>query len=174
MPLAAVSFTDVVVAIHVMAVIAAFGVWFAWPLLPGGTPEAHRARGRILQRLVTPAATVALVLGLYLAGDEGVFGQLWVLVPLVILVALLGLTGAVLTPLERDLAGHAGPGGDAAAYARARTSVQRAIVAGVVLVLVATLFMVTKLGGTRDEGDQDAAAAASRNAVANVSAAPDA
>ncbi len=93
-----------VVAVHVMANLIAFGVWFAWPLLPGETSAAHRARANILRVVVTRAATVALVAGVYLASVAELFGEVWVLVPLVILVALLGVTGAFLVPGEQRLA----------------------------------------------------------------------
>jgi hypothetical protein len=40
----AVTFYDVVLSVHVMAVVAAFGLWFAYPLLvPRGDAAAHRA-----------------------------------------------------------------------------------------------------------------------------------
>ena len=83
-----------------MANFIAFGVWFAWPLLPGETAPAHRARARILRVVVTRAATVALVAGVYLAAVAGIFGKLWVLVPLVIMVGLLGMTGSFLVPVS--------------------------------------------------------------------------
>lgn len=135
----AVSSTDVVVALHVMAVVAAFGIWFAWPLLATGTPEAHEARARAMRVLSERVGALALVSGIYLAVDEGVFGEVWVLVPLAILVVLLGMAGSFVVPRERELA--QGQGGAATA-----AQVDRVVLVGAVLVLVATFFMVTKLG----------------------------
>ncbi len=135
-----------VVAVHVMANLIAFGVWFAWPLLPGETSAAHRARANILRVVVTRAATVALVAGVYLASVAELFGEVWVLVPLVILVALLGVTGAFLVPGEQRLADLADRG-EASEYAALEARVRRAVLAGAALVLVATFLMITKLGG---------------------------
>jgi hypothetical protein len=135
-----------VVAVHVMANLIAFGVWFAWPLLPGGTAATHEARARILRVVVTRAATVALVAGVYLASVAGLFGEVWVLVPLVILVALLGMTGSFLIPSEQRLADLA-DGGETAQYAALNVRVGRVVLAGAGLVLVAVFLMITKLGG---------------------------
>jgi len=140
------TFCSCVVAVHVMANLIAFGVWFAWPLLPGETAAAHRARAKILRVVVTRAATVALVAGVYLASVAGLFREVWVLVPLVILVALLGMTGSFLIPSEDTLADLA-DGGDAAQYAALEARVRGAVLAGAGLVLVAVFLMITKLGG---------------------------
>jgi uncharacterized protein (DUF983 family) len=142
----ALAFYDIVQAVHVMGVIAAFGVWFAWPLLPGGSAGDHRALQRILRVVVTPAATVALLAGVYLASDRGLWSEIWVTIPFLILVVLLGLTGAYLTPRQSELAALA-DAGDTPAYQALSAQVAKVVVAGAVLVLVATFLMVTKLGG---------------------------
>jgi len=129
-----------------MANFIAFGVWFAWPLLPGETAPAHRARARILRVVVTRAATVALVAGVYLAAVAGIFGKVWVLVPLVIMVGLLGMTGSYLVPGELRLADLA-EGGESEQYAALERRVRRAVLAGAGLVVVATFLMVLKPGG---------------------------
>ena len=61
MPVAIV-FYDVVLSIHVMAIVAAFGVWFAYPLLVvRGDAGAHRAQARVARMVVNPAGTLALL-----------------------------------------------------------------------------------------------------------------
>ncbi len=145
MPLA-LAFYDVVQAVHVMGVIAAFGVWFAWPLLPGGSASDHHGLGRILRVVVTPAATVALLAGIYMATDRELWSEIWVTVPFLILVVLLGLTGAYLTPRQRELATLA-EAGDTQAYQALHAQVAKVVLAGAALVLVATFLMVTKVGG---------------------------
>jgi len=145
MPLA-LAFYDVVQAVHVMGVIAAFGVWFAWPLLPGGTASDHRALQRILRVVVTPAATVAFLTGVYLATDRDLWSEIWVTIPFLILVILLGLTGAYLTPRQGELAALA-DAGDTAAYQALHARVAKVVLAGAALVLVATFLMVTRAGG---------------------------
>lgn len=72
-----------------------------------------RAQAQIGRLLITPAATLALVSGLYLAGDRGYFDRIWVQVPMAILIVLLGLGGAFFSPDERRAADPArrDPGG---------------------------------------------------------------
>jgi hypothetical protein len=168
----AVRFYDIVVSLHVMAIVVAFGVTFAYPVLipyvvrnhPRAVPALYAAMVQLNRRLITPAATVALLLGVYLATDAEVWDQVWVTVPLVILVIVLGMVGAVFTPVERqiaeltarDVAGadaEGSPGGPAPARgtvafsAEAANLMRRDATAGAVasvLILVAIYFMVAK------------------------------
>lgn len=158
----AILFYDVVVAVHVMAIVIAFGVIFTYPVLysylvrnhPRAMPATHAAQDRIGKLVITPFASLALIAGVYLASDRDLWGEPWVIVPLVILVALLGLGGAFFLPSERRLAELAERDIDAAADgAEVRFSdeyqrlLQRVAVIGAlaaVLVLVATFFMVAK------------------------------
>jgi hypothetical protein len=154
MPVVAILFYDVVVALHVMAILLAFGVVFAYPFIEGfllrQAPDAmaplHRAQVHVSRALITPAATVALLAGIYLAGDRHLFSEVWVQIPFAILIVLLGLTGAFFIPIEKRLAETAEAGVDSAAYhaLSRRHALVGAIAAG--LVLVAVFFMVTKLG----------------------------
>jgi hypothetical protein len=143
MPLA-VQLYDVVVSIHVMAVIAAFGIWFAYPLLvPRGDAAAHRAQVRVARMVVTPAGTLALLAGIYLASDRSYWDRSWVGIPLVILVVLMGITGGYFIPRQQRLAeladAGAGPEYDALAAQVARVAL---VAAG--LVVVAVFLMVVK------------------------------
>src|SRR6476619_2699557 len=122
----AIYFYDVVLSVHIMAIVAAFGVTFAYPIVGAYVtreharflPVLHSAQERIVRFLITPAATLALLAGFYLASDRDYMGKVWVIVPLIILIALLGLGGAYFAPNERkaaelvkrDVAG-AGPDG---------------------------------------------------------------
>ena len=111
MPVAIV-FYDVVLSIHVMAVVAAFGVWFAYPLLVvRGDAAAHRAQVRVARMVVNPAGSLALLAGVYLASDRSYWSEVWVSVPLVILIVLLGITGAYFIPRQERLAELAEAGG---------------------------------------------------------------
>ena len=101
----AIFFYDIVLSIHVMAVVAAFGVWFAYPLLvTRGDAAAHRAQVRVARLVVTPAGTLALLAGVYLASDRSYWSEVWVSVPLLILIVLLGITGAYFVPRQERLA----------------------------------------------------------------------
>jgi uncharacterized membrane protein len=158
----AVRFYDVVVSLHVMAIVLAFGVTFAYPFLvpyitinhPRAVPALYEAVTLTGRRLITPFATIALLLGIYLASDADVWDQTWVTVPLVILIVVLGMQGALFTPTERRLAEltrrdveSAGPAGDVVWSEETKAAARRWNTAGTVaslLVLVAIYFMVAK------------------------------
>jgi hypothetical protein len=142
--LLAVQFYDIVLAVHVLAVIAAFGVWFAYPLLvPRGDAAAHRAQARVARVVVTPAGTLALLAGIYLASDRSYWSEVWVSVPLVILIVLMGITGAYFIPRQLRLAqlAEAGAGQE---YGHLAVQVARVTLAAATLVVVAVFFMVAK------------------------------
>lgn len=150
----ALRFYDAVVALHVMAIVVAFGVVFTYPIVlpwlrrthPGSMAIAHQVQGRLGRYVVTPAATLALLAGVYLASSADLWGEVWVVVPFLILVAILGVGGAVFAPTERRLVELASGGADSEEYDATfrKLLVAQAIVAA--LVLVAIFFMVTKLG----------------------------
>jgi uncharacterized membrane protein len=155
----AVTFYEVVLAIHILAVVAAFGVTFAWPVLLAQAQRTdvrdlaalHRFQALLSGRLVTPAMVVVLVAGVYLATDRWSLGDPWISATFAILIVLFGLVGAVLTPTERRLAELADR--DAAAGAgrspEYSAAAQRyALFGGLasLLVVVAVFVMVTKPG----------------------------
>ena len=161
----AIYFYDVVLSIHIMAIVIAFGVTFAYPVLftyvtrehPRMLPVLHGAQERIGKFLITPAGTIALIAGFYLASDRDYMGKVWVIVPLIILIALLGLGGAFFGPTERrahelsarDVAA-AGPDGPVALSPEYQAVAARIAKVGAlasVLVLVAIFFMAAKPGG---------------------------
>jgi hypothetical protein len=154
MPVVALLFYDVVVAVHVMAILLAFGVIFAYPFIetfllrqaPEALAPLHRAQVHVSRVLITPAATLALVAGIYLASDRDYFSEVWVQVPFAILIVLLGLTGGFFIPTEKRLADAAELGVESPAYQALsrRHALVGSLSAG--LVLVAVFFMVTKLG----------------------------
>jgi len=145
---------DVILSLHVMAVVVAFGVVFTYPVVlpwlrrhhPGSMAVAHQVQGRLGSSLISPAATVALLAGAYLATDAGLWSEVWVTIPLIILLAILGVGGAVFAPAERRLAELAS--GDIASpeYDAAFKRIMPLYVAVAVAVLVAIFLMVTKLG----------------------------
>ena len=142
--LLAVQFYDVVLSVHVIAVVAAFGVWFAYPLLvPRGDAAAHRAQVRVARMVVTPAGTLALLAGIYLASDRSYWSEVWVTVPLIILIVLMGVTGAYLIPRQKRLAEMADAGGGPE-YAALAGQVARVALGGAALVVVAVFFMAAK------------------------------
>jgi uncharacterized membrane protein len=155
----AIMFYDVVLTLHIFAVVLAFGVGFAYPLIdaqikragPSALPALHRMHVAIATRLVTPAMTVALLAGLYLVidGPYG-FDEPWISATFVILFILFGLTGA-LTSIDkrlaelaqRDLGAGGGPSDD---Y---RSEERKTAILGTLawlLVIVAIFLMTAKPG----------------------------
>jgi len=161
----AIYFYDVVLSVHIMAIVAAFGVTFAYPILgvyvtrehPRFLPVLHSAQERIGRFLITPAATLALLAGFYLANDRDYMGKVWVIVPLIILIALLGLGPTFFGQNEkragelaaRDIAA-AGPDGPVTLspeYQALSSRLTRVGLLASALVLVAIFFMAAKPGG---------------------------
>lgn len=157
----AILFYDVVVAVHVMAIVIAFGVIFTYPVVygylthhhPRALPAVHALQDRIGKAIITPFGALALIAGAYLASDRDLWGEPWVVVPLVILIVIMGLGGAFFAPTERRLAELArrdieGSGSGAVTFsAEYQALMQRLSVVGALasaLVLVAIFFMVAK------------------------------
>ncbi|MCW3021983.1 MAG: hypothetical protein JWR30_1305 [Conexibacter sp.] len=155
----ALAFYDVVVAIHVMAVVATFGVIFAYPIFvpwlrrthPEAMPAVHHAQDRVGRLLISPGIGVVLIAGIYLATKAKVWSEVWVTVPLVILLVIGALGGAFFSPNERRLGelarrDLATDKGFSAEYDALFSRVAAVGVAAAVLVLIAIFFMVAKPG----------------------------
>lgn len=107
----AVAFTQVVLALHIVAVVLAFGVTFAYPLFlaagarmdPRAMPWFHRTQGLIGQRLISPGLLVVIVAGIYLASKEHQWHAFYVQWGLAIAVVIGALGGAFFSPSERKL-----------------------------------------------------------------------
>jgi hypothetical protein len=93
---------DVVVFVHVTAVVVAFGATFAYPFFqtvvervsPRSVPAVFRAMHMTSRYLVIPGALVVLASGIYLTRDRWDFGYLFVTVgvSVIVLVIILGAT----------------------------------------------------------------------------------
>lgn len=154
----AMLFYDVVVALHVMAILIAFGVVFTYPVAvpwmvrnrPEYLPAMHAFQTRVGKRVIAPAGGIALLLGIYLASDRHYWSEVWVTVPLIILLVLLGLGGGYFSKAEERLESLAqrdvGAGGGtlSAEYHATLRTWTIAGYASCVLVLVAIFFMVAK------------------------------
>ncbi len=160
MPALAIGFYDVVLTIHILAVVVAFGVVFSYPVLdawfrravPGDLAALHELHVVLAQRVISPAMVVVLLAGLYLAfQDPWSLGDPWISATFAILFVLFGLTGAVLTPGDRRLAQLAerdasSGGGPSADYERERRRVDAVGGLALLLVIVAIFLMVAKPG----------------------------
>lgn len=155
----AILFYDVVLFVHILAVVLAFGVTFTYPLLdahmrrtsPGDLVALHHMQVFLTRSLITPMMVVVLAAGLYLALDRWELGDGWISATLAILIVLFGLVGAVFTPLEKRLAQLAARDAQAAGvrsaeYEReAKKLAMFGSLAGL-LILVAIFLMTVKPG----------------------------
>jgi uncharacterized membrane protein len=152
---------EVVLAIHIMAVVVSFGMAFAYPVMfavvgraePRGLALLHRVEYTTERLLMNPGMVVVLAAGIYLASKEHVWSQFFVQWGLGAVVVLGGTVGAVMIPTakraeeaaKRDVA--AAGDGEVEMSEEYQALVRRlSLVGGLLslLVLVTILFMVIK------------------------------
>jgi hypothetical protein len=160
LPLAASAY-EIVLALHIVAVVVAFGVTFAYPIVfavgaradPRSLPLLHRLEYSIEQRLVNPVLVIVLGAGIFLASDGHHWSQFFVQWGLAVVIVLGGLTGAVMIPSSKRAEQLAARDIEAAAGATVQMSeeyrvlVRRLNVVGTLmglLVVVTIFFMVIK------------------------------
>jgi uncharacterized membrane protein len=157
MILASVTFYGVVLAVHIMGVVIAFGSFFAYPAFmpwarknhPRAMPVIHELSARLGRMVVSPGLVVVLVCGIYLASDADAWSKVWVSVPLVILIVIGGLGGMFFAPSDRKLAALAtrdlAAGGELSAeYDELFRRVAFAGVTVIALVVIAIFLMAAK------------------------------
>jgi len=155
----AVTFYDVVLTVHILAVVVAFGVVFSYPVLDvflrramaGDLAALHGLHVQLARRVVTPAMVVVLLAGLYLATDRWSLGDPWISATFAILFVLFGLTGAVLIPADQRLAELAerdakAGGAPSADYTREQKRADAFGGLALLLVIVAIFLMAAKPG----------------------------
>lgn len=157
-----VDFYAIVLFVHIVAAIVAFGVTFAYPVIDSvvrtrdarSLPTYHEAQIQVSRRIVTPAAILLLIAGFYMASSDRweAFSGGWWGGAFAIVIVLLGIEHAVLIPNARRLRDRAaldvqGSGGELSAEYDALAR-QRAIFVGAasLLVVVAVFLMVVKPG----------------------------
>ncbi len=110
MPLApAVTFYNVILGVHIMAVVVAFGVTFAYPILftlaarhgPSSLPLLHRIEYTIDRYLINPGLLVVILAGIYLASKGHYWSQFFVQWGLGVAIVLGALIGAVMVPTAK-------------------------------------------------------------------------
>ncbi|MEA2201370.1 MAG: hypothetical protein QOI89_1966 [Solirubrobacteraceae bacterium] len=149
--LAVVTFFDVVLWLHVTAVVTAFGALFAYPVflaVNAGLPIAQRAGFHRLQiafskRVTGPAIAVVLLAGIYLASDAHLWSKDWVTVPLILLIVIAGMGATLLRRNEERLIA-ASEAGDEAVYAATLAALRNWTVLTIALIAVAIFFMTVK------------------------------
>ena len=114
-------------------------------------PVIHDMSERLGKLVMSPAMVVVLLCGIYLASDADVWSEVWVSVPLLILIVIGGLGGAYFAPRERKLAelarrdlGGSGAGPQRRVRRRSSSRSSVAAYANCALVLIAIFFMAAK------------------------------
>jgi hypothetical protein len=154
----AVTFYNVVLAIHIMAVVIAFGVTFAYPIMfaigarrdPRSLPILHRIEYTIERSLINGGLLLVLGAGIFLASDGHHWSEFFVQWGLGAVIVIGALVGSVMIPTarraeaaaERDIAAAGGGpiemGDEYRALARRLSSVGSLLS---LLVLITILFM---------------------------------
>jgi hypothetical protein len=159
----AASLFEVVLAVHIMAVVVAFGVTFAYPIMfavgarndPRSLPLLHRVEYTIERYLINPGLLLVLLAGIYLASKGHFWSDFFVQWGLAAVIVIGALIGAVMIPTAkraeqiaaRDVA--AGSEENVEMSEEYRTLVRRLSSVGTllsVLVLVTILFMALHVG----------------------------
>lgn len=150
-----------VMSLHIMAVVAAYGLPLAYPLLlpyvrrnhPRAMPGLHDVQHRLNQRLTGPGTVLLFAFGAYMASKHHYWDEAWVDVPIGILVAIVVLGGWIVSATGRlselarrdvESAGGAGEIAWGAAYAELYRRYMAVEVLLGALVLTAIFFMTAK------------------------------
>lgn len=155
-------FYAIVLFVHIVSAIVAFGVTFAYPVIdkvvrtrdPRSLATLHEVQIQVGRRIVTPAAILLLVAGIYMVSDRwSDFSSGWWSAALAIVVVLLGLEHGFLIPNARRMRDRAaldvqGSGGVTLSSEYEQLARQRAIFGGLasLLVVIAVFLMVVKPG----------------------------
>jgi hypothetical protein len=108
--LVAVAFYEVVIALHILAVVFAFGATFAYPVIfavaskePRSLPTVYRAIHAISQRVISPGLALFVIFGIYLASKLHLWSSFFVQWGLAVSIVIGGIEGAFLGPREKRL-----------------------------------------------------------------------
>ena len=148
---AAIRLYDVVLWIHITAVVAAFGALFAYPIFLAVNARAplaqraglHHAQIAFSKRVTGPVIGVILLAGIYLATDAELWDEAWVGISLLLLFVIAGLGATVLRRGEEALVA-ASEGGDEPAYGVALATARTWTFVTLALLVVTIFFMSVK------------------------------
>jgi uncharacterized membrane protein len=107
----AVAFYEVVLALHIIAVVIAFGATFAYPVLlgtitkadPRALPALYRALHAISRRVITPGLAAILIFGIYLASHLHLWSSFFVQWGLGVTIVIGAVEGMYLGRREKRL-----------------------------------------------------------------------
>jgi hypothetical protein len=159
----AVVLYEVILAVHVMAVVLAFGVTFAFPIVfavaarhdPRSLPVLHRIEYTVERMLINPGLLLVVAAGIYLASKGHYWSDFFVQWGLGVALVIGASIGAVMIPTakraealaQRDVA--ASTGGEIELSAEYAAQAQRLMIVGgslSALVLLTIFFMVAHIG----------------------------
>jgi len=148
----AIVFYDVVLFVHIAAVVIAFGGSFLYPMIypvatraaPAQRAALHDIQARYGRTYASFGLLVVVLAGAYLATDRDLWSEPWVSGPLLIAIVIGGIGGGYLGPRERRLVELAE--GDDGEYRKVLGQARLASTAVSGLVLVAIFLMTTKVG----------------------------
>src|ERR1700730_18633887 len=108
----AVTFYTFALAVHIAAIVIAFGVTFAYPVIyavgipaePRSMPGVHRIQDHVSKRVISPFLGLALLAGIYLASKLHVWSDFYIQWGLGVIILLGALGGVFFAPRERRLA----------------------------------------------------------------------
>jgi hypothetical protein len=108
----AVLFWQVVLAIHILAVVIAFGIMFVYPLFTfiglrleaRAMPSFHRMQRAVHMKVSAPSLVVIVLAGIYLASDLHQWKHFFVQWGLAASIGIGGIGGGYLAPREERLA----------------------------------------------------------------------
>jgi hypothetical protein len=161
--LVAVAFFEVVLALHILAVVIAFGATFAYPVIfavagkyPRSLPVVYRAVHAISQRVISPGLALVVIFGIYLASKLQLWSSFFVQWGLAVSIVIGAVEGAFLGPREKRLVAvaeadiaAAGPDGEVTQSAEHKSLANQVGAVGALmdlLVVVTIYFMVAKTG----------------------------
>ena len=109
--LVAVAFYEVVLALHIIAVVFAFGATFAYPVLLGAVakadaramPALYRALHAISRRVIMPGVAAIVVFGIYLASHLHLWDTFFVQWGIGVSIVIGAIEGMYLGPREKRL-----------------------------------------------------------------------
>jgi hypothetical protein len=151
----AVAFYEVVLALHIIAVVIAFGATFAYPVILStvvradrrALPAVYRAAHAISQRVISPGLLAVVILGAYLASKLHLWHAFFVQWGLGVVLVIGAVEGMYVGPREKRLVAvaeadisAAGPGGEVV-QSDAHRSLLRSV--GAVGALVDLLVLIT-------------------------------
>jgi hypothetical protein len=108
----AVYFVQVILALHILAVVAAFGVLFAYPIFltigarldPGAMPWFHRMQQAVSRWLIGPGLLLVVIFGVILASKDHAWHAFYVQWGIGAAIVMGALEGMFMIPREGRLA----------------------------------------------------------------------